>query len=66
MGQNFTKRKFSDTSRGVLGTTAHAQQPVAGAVGCGRKHRTLQSGLIKLSVALSAVTEEKWAAAVLL
>lgn len=59
-------RKLCDTSRGVLGTIAHTV-PVAGAVDCGRKQRTLQSGLMKLSMVLSAVTEKKkkWVAALL-
>lgn len=50
------------TPAGVCSAPLHIQQPGAGAVDCGRKQRTLQSGLMKLSMISSAVTEEKWAA----
>lgn len=53
-------RKYCDTSRGVLSTIAHT---AASAVDCGRNHRDLQSGLMNLSMALSAVSVEKWAVA---
>lgn len=68
-GQNFLVELISEkavlTPAGVCSAPLHIQQPVVGVVDYGRKLRSLQSGLMKLSMVSSAVTEEKWAAALL-
>ena len=58
-------KKSSMEPAGLCSAPLHMQQPVASAVECARQDSALQSSLMKLFMALSAVTEEKWAAAVL-